>query len=1161
VLGTTDYRELIHNNRAYRQYLSNLFSSNTVLFIGFGLTDPDLNLLLDELRSIFQGYNTTHYALMNTTDVKPIKQKRFEKDYNIKILPYTPSTAHHPEVEEFLKELAKEVNKVKKELSVVTGPQVSPVGRFAQEVKSWLQALKYEVTEPKQQNDRVMEMEAVLDQGTVKQRVLVRCIGDEIKVSDVETLDNVLTRNMPQGWLIADKRISQLAKNRAAGDEAYRLFTLAEFLETMVWKNYFDELEILVKNNKIHERYVDLACFRQEMDKEGKEVRREEHPSLDNYIDSWLNERGKVHFSLLGEFGTGKTWFCRHYAYRQLECYKKDPVKQRLPLLITLRDFTKAFTAEQLVNDALLVKYKLPFMGNAYEVFKEMNRQGKLLLILDGFDEMARKVDYQTVVDNFWELANLVDDNSKVLLTSRTEYFRWAKETEKILGGEEKGRATIRLSPPRFEVFNLEPFNDEQIRQVIVNCMGKEKGEKTAARILRNNTLLEMARKPVLIELLLAAMEDVNPEILENQALVYLYATNKLLLRNIDTKRTFTSTADKLFFLCELAWEMISCQELKVHYKDIPLRIQSYFGDKVKDSHQLDHWDFDLRSQTLLHRDAAGNYEFAHKSLAEYFVAFKFAAELGCLDQEFKETYKEENGQNCQIPIEVKGVEELAKTFGSMSIDDERLYVVQKILRGMLAKDAEDRLWKVLKETCGKTLEQVQYGGGNVANILSQWLGASFRSEQLPNVVLKGISSPERIYLGPQTMDFNLKGANLKGALLCESNLGICKLENADLRNASFKGLKLYSPTVNSILWINYNNLIIAGLSDGGIRCWDTQKWEEFEILNDFESEVCSIVSSKDGNNIAFGDVEKNVRIWDIKSNTKFKYFENNNVWCRQVTILPEGNVFACLYDNNIVTIYEFATGKVLHTISDPNDQLSCINFNHYGTKLIAGCWNGVLKSLDIKNSHKVRKWDLCSSSIYPICHSRIHSRILTNLYDSKIIQCMDSESFEPIFSTKKRKRSISLSLTYNHDENRFAVGGLHNKIEIFDAKSGKAIGTIKYKTDPFEALEFSEVLDKVVLSLAFSPDDKFLASGHNYGNIRIWNVDENSPDFGMCVKIIDVKTNCRGMQIAGAKGLEQKMKWKKKGKTYKGTLLEYFAECGAVLDEAQKRRLRKIKK
>jgi predicted NACHT family NTPase len=113
-----------------------------------------------------------------------------------------------------------------------------------------------------------------------------------------------------------------------------------------------------------------------------------------------------MHISLLGEFGTGKTWFCRHYAYRQLERYLKNPVNERLPVLITLRSFAKALTVQQLINDALLEQYRLPFVGSAFEVFQEINRRGKLLLILDGFDEMARQVDYQTVVDNFWELAN-----------------------------------------------------------------------------------------------------------------------------------------------------------------------------------------------------------------------------------------------------------------------------------------------------------------------------------------------------------------------------------------------------------------------------------------------------------------------------------------------------------------------------------------------------------------------------------------------------------------------------------------------------------------------------------------------------------------------------------------------------------------------------------
>src|SRR5438876_10242575 len=76
----------------------------------------------------------------------------------------------------------------------------------------------------------------------------------------------------------------------------------------------------------------------------------------------------------------------------------------------------------------------------------------------------------------------------------------------------------------------------------------------------------------------------------------------------------------KRIYLGELAWEMIRSGNLRIHYKSIPERIKSYFGDRIKDQHELDVWESDLRSQTLLHNNA-GYFEFAHKSLAETFGA------------------------------------------------------------------------------------------------------------------------------------------------------------------------------------------------------------------------------------------------------------------------------------------------------------------------------------------------------------------------------------------------------------------------------------------------------------------------------------------------------------------------------------------------------------
>jgi hypothetical protein len=108
-----------------------------------------------------------------------------------------------------------------------------------------------------------------------------------------------------------------------------------------------------------------------------------------------------------------------------------------------------------------------------------------------------------------------------------------------------------------FRVLYIEPFSNRQIREVIKRRLGTAKGSVMAGRILTTQSLAEMARKPVVVELLLAVVDEVSPAVLKNPTQVYLHATNKLILRNIDTRRTFTSTSDKLYFLCEVAWGMI----------------------------------------------------------------------------------------------------------------------------------------------------------------------------------------------------------------------------------------------------------------------------------------------------------------------------------------------------------------------------------------------------------------------------------------------------------------------------------------------------------------------------------------------------------------------------------------------------------------------------
>jgi predicted NACHT family NTPase len=53
---------------------------------------------------------------------------------------------------------------------------------------------------------------------------------------------------------------------------------------------------------------------------------------LDTFIDEWLAAAERNHLSLLGDFGTGKTWFCRRLAWRMAAA------AGRIPISIALRE-------------------------------------------------------------------------------------------------------------------------------------------------------------------------------------------------------------------------------------------------------------------------------------------------------------------------------------------------------------------------------------------------------------------------------------------------------------------------------------------------------------------------------------------------------------------------------------------------------------------------------------------------------------------------------------------------------------------------------------------------------------------------------------------------------------------------------------------------------
>ena len=108
VLTTTDYRRVMHSNQSTRLLMNSLLSTKTLIFVGFSLSDPHIDNILDNIMTINDGLPLSHYVLLN--EQSKFKIASFEKKYGVKVIAYSPLDDSHPEVANFLRALDNGVN-------------------------------------------------------------------------------------------------------------------------------------------------------------------------------------------------------------------------------------------------------------------------------------------------------------------------------------------------------------------------------------------------------------------------------------------------------------------------------------------------------------------------------------------------------------------------------------------------------------------------------------------------------------------------------------------------------------------------------------------------------------------------------------------------------------------------------------------------------------------------------------------------------------------------------------------------------------------------------------------------------------------------------------------------------------------------------------------
>lgn len=522
---------------------------------------------------------------------------------------------------------------------------------------------------------------------------------------------------------------SEAAKGIAL-DEGIGLMTYAEKISRLIdFTQYLKELvnrfeltdPLRPGEPPLGKYYVDLSAERV-VDAKAKKI-----PVINTFINQWLQKSDAQHLTVFGEYGAGKSSLCQKLACDLAASFLKDPNSSRIPILLNLREFIGKLDIEAYITSFLDRDCKVS--NPKIDLFTKMNDAGIFLLIFDGFDEMAVKVDADTLESNLLEIEKLaVSPNSKVILTSRPEYFVSAKEEEEAIS---PGLNLLPSRKTKYEPLRILPWDESQVEGFLKKRVPLVEGTKHPwtyyrDRIKKIGSLSDLSRRPVLLDMIVrtlpALIASNTPINLPN--LYKTYLIGEIKRQKVLKKRTLLiSEVDRLALLQLIAVDIYSGTIPAINYTDARNRIEQAINPlKV----ELEAHTRDFLTNSFLIRKG-DEYHFSHKSILEYLIAAQ-------LNEEIQHS--------------------LPNVFGRV--------LIQNVIVDFLKEFEPDTetLLEWIERTKKKAHKGGKYLGGNAAILLCA----------LSNKALTGRNLSGANLTGARFSNADLRGTNLNGAILNDSN-------------------------------------------------------------------------------------------------------------------------------------------------------------------------------------------------------------------------------------------------------------------------------------------------------------------------------------------------------------------------------------------------------
>ncbi|MEM6278443.1 MAG: c-type cytochrome domain-containing protein, partial [Verrucomicrobiota bacterium] len=244
-----------------------------------------------------------------------------------------------------------------------------------------------------------------------------------------------------------------------------------------------------------------------------------------------------------------------------------------------------------------------------------------------------------------------------------------------------------------------------------------------------------------------------------------------------------------------------------------------------------------------------------------------------------------------------------------------------------------------------------------------------------------------------------------------------------------------------------------AGKS-GNVVAWDIKTGERIiEVGKEYDIVLGADVSP-DLKGAILGGPKRNIKMWDTVAGEEVNSIKKHPDWLLTAAYSPDGVIFATGGRNGGLYVWEAANGYEFYTLKGHTEAVTDIAWRSDGNLLASCSEDGQIILWEMLEGKQVKKWNAHPGGTLAVTFSP-DGRIASVGRDKKLkIWQADGKELRSINASD----DIVLSVAFSHDNKRVFTGDWHGAIKVWNVENGEELATIEPNPPTIEEqLAYSE--------------------------------------------------------------------------------------------------------